>query len=563
MPDLSDLSLLLADLHEPSGYEEQTLDSILAFACHALQSEAAGVMLAYGDGHVESLAFSDKVVARGDELQMMLSEGPCLSSKSEAHVDLIADTSAESRWPAWGPAVHHIGIRSVLSIRLAHAQGDPVGSLNIYNHRTGDFGCSDVDTGQILARHASVVLAAAAKTASLFSALESPGSIGQAQGILMERYGIDADQAFAVMRNYSDYGNVRLREVARRIADTGRLPHPEGQHDSELPGGEHRHTTPEHSVTSEDRDAADERDGAGDVRDETATDRDGAGTMRDSAGAERDQAADAGDRMAEQRDHAADVRDQAEAASDSRISPTGGAEQFGLARRQAAADRHDAARDRLGAANERREARHDRDNARSDRGAGATQRHLAAADRAAAASDRRDAAVDGLTGAYTRRAGTRELEREIARAARSKQPLMVAFLDVDGLKAVNDSHGHTAGDQLLRDVVQTLRANLRPFDLVIRYGGDDFVCVLPGMGITTATKRLANINPIMPEAPVRGTITMGLAELQAGDTCETVVSRADAAFYRQRRRQRSGTPAEEGRADPSPGPGSPDSPSTS
>ncbi len=496
-------------------------------------------MLAYSDGHVESSAFSNDIVIRGDELQTAMAQGPGLAARPEAHVDLIAATADESRRPVWGIALHRIGIRSVISIQLPHAEGEPIGSLNIYNHRTDGFDCTDLETAHILARHASVALTTAAAAASLVRALKSRSSSGRAQGILMERYGIDADQASTVLQQLPPRQRAASRRQPGRPEDqpTAQL---DKHSDSESPAVDDRHAASEDCPTLEDPDSADKRDGAGAARDAAARDRDRSGTVRDSAGCERDRAADAGDRAADQRDQAAEVRDQAEETSDARTSPTGSAaEHSGLARRQAAADRREAARDRLSAASERRAAGQDRDNAKTDRGAGATQRRLAADDRAAAATDRQHAAVDDLTGAYTRRAGTRELDREIARAARSKQPLIVVFLDVDGLKATNDSRGHAAGDQLLRQVVQTLRANLRPSDLVIRYGGDEFVCVLPGMDMTTATKRLANINPTMPEAQAAATITMGLAELHEGETCEAVVSRADAAFYQQRRSQRS------------------------
>ena len=70
------------------------------------------------------------------------------------------------------------------------------------------------------------------------------------------------------------------------------------------------------------------------------------------------------------------------------------------------------------------------------------------------------------------------MTRDLARARRAQQPLLVAFVDVDGLKAVNDEYGHAAGDTLLRAVVTALSSMLRPYDVVIRYGGDEFICVL-------------------------------------------------------------------------------------
>jgi diguanylate cyclase (GGDEF)-like protein len=71
-----------------------------------------------------------------------------------------------------------------------------------------------------------------------------------------------------------------------------------------------------------------------------------------------------------------------------------------------------------------------------------------------------------------------ELEREIARATRTRQPLVLAFVDVDHLKEINDVHGHAAGDQVLQAVAETLRTTLRGYDLIFRYGGDEFVCAL-------------------------------------------------------------------------------------
>lgn len=128
-----------------------------------------------------------------------------------------------------------------------------------------------------------------------------------------------------------------------------------------------------------------------------------------------------------------------------------------------------------------------------------------------------------------------ELDREISRARRTDEPLIVAFVDVDQLKVLNDSHGHAAGDRMLRDVASTLRAQLRSYDLIVRYGGDEFVCAISGLNRADATKRLALVNAALAVAVEPGSVTVGLAELQPGDSTADLVARADAALYRKRR----------------------------
>jgi diguanylate cyclase (GGDEF)-like protein len=150
------------------------------------------------------------------------------------------------------------------------------------------------------------------------------------------------------------------------------------------------------------------------------------------------------------------------------------------------------------------------------------------------------ASHDDLTGVYLRGPGFVELDREIMRAHRTGQPLVVAFADVDGHTAINDSQGHAAGDLILLAVVESFRRVLRSYDLIIRYGGDEFVCAMSGMALADATKRIALFNSVLAETPEHGSMTVGLAELAPGDSPEDLVARADAEFYRQRQLRRSG-----------------------
>ncbi|HEY8717859.1 GGDEF domain-containing protein [Pengzhenrongella sp.] len=353
-------------------------------------------------------------------------------------------------------------------------------------------------------------------------------------------------------------------------------------------------TRPHPSSAAEERDdAADQRDHAADQRDQAADHRDEAAGQRDSAADQRDQAADlrdhggkqrddAGerrDRAADRRDEAADLRDRAgeqfdeadehdeqPAAQGTGRLATDGHLRSTLARQEAADDRSRASQDREAGASERTEAEVDRgtaladraasaterthseaerDTALADRGASATERTHAGLDRDSALTDRRasaderaSASIDGLTGVYLRSVGFIELEHEVDKAHRTAQPLVLAFVDVDHLKDINDSRGHAAGDRMLREVATTLRTNLRSYDLVFRYGGDEFVCALSGLPLAEATKRLAHVNTALAVAPEHGSVTVGLAQLRPAESADAVVARADAALLEERLRNR-------------------------
>lgn len=143
--------------------------------------------------------------------------------------------------------------------------------------------------------------------------------------------------------------------------------------------------------------------------------------------------------------------------------------------------------------------------------------------------------VDELTGTLRRGAGQEALVREIDRARRSSsQHLSVAFADVDRLKRVNDTEGHAAGDRLLQDVADVLRAHLRSYDLVIRWGGDEFVCVLPDADLGAATEHLAEVVSSVRLLTGGHTFSVGFATLRPEDDFETLVARADVDLYRER-----------------------------
>ena len=233
-------------------------------------------------------------------------------------------------------------------------------------------------------------------------------------------------------------------------------------------------------------------------------------TDRDETAEERDRTSEAHDMTSEARDERAEARDRramAREAADQTFDP------------QVVSDRAAARRDRQGGANDRMHAGDDREAASTDRTVSARERAVLL--------------VDELTGAHRREAGIMELEREINRAKRTEQPFVLAFIDVDDLKTRNDSLGHAAGDQLLRQVAETIRGHVRSYDLIIRYGGDEFLCGLLDMDIAAATDRFTSVNADL--ATIHGaSITVGLAGLVTDDSLEDLIGRADKALFRER-----------------------------
>jgi diguanylate cyclase (GGDEF)-like protein len=159
-----------------------------------------------------------------------------------------------------------------------------------------------------------------------------------------------------------------------------------------------------------------------------------------------------------------------------------------------------------------------------------------------------NANVDSLTGAYNRRWLEHVFDRESTRCAFNRQPLSMLMLDVDHFKAYNDQHGHLAGDYALSLVAQTLRGQLRPKDSLIRYGGEEFVILLPEIGEQEARgigERLRLALQHIPSfyAPIGVlpgvTLSIGLAQMRHQDSLPSLVARADSALYRAKQQGRN------------------------
>ena len=119
------------------------------------------------------------------------------------------------------------------------------------------------------------------------------------------------------------------------------------------------------------------------------------------------------------------------------------------------------------------------------------------------------------------------LKHEMDRARRSHGEFVIAFVDIDGMKQVNDRDGHAAGDHVLQTLVWTMRSSLRSFDPVLQIGGDEFVAGVGGVDLDEATRRFDAIEEFV-EHEVGVGFSVGLAELEPDETLEQLLARADA-----------------------------------
>jgi diguanylate cyclase (GGDEF)-like protein len=195
--------------------------------------------------------------------------------------------------------------------------------------------------------------------------------------------------------------------------------------------------------------------------------------------------------------------------------------------RDRAADARDLASDEPDAAGKRALAATERQAAADDRAHAARDRLAARTDRRALAHQLALAETDPVTGARARAAGLADLDRELARCHRTRHRLVVAYVDVVGLKAINDSEGHGAGDELLKTVAGLLQADVRPYDLVIRLGGDEFLCAMSDMTLRGARQRFGTVATALATAIFPRAITVGFAELTPDDTTTEFIARAD------------------------------------
>ncbi|MBM9465339.1 GAF and ANTAR domain-containing protein [Aeromicrobium sp. YIM 150415] len=216
--EMRDLTGLVMELADFPGLDK-SVARITETARWLFEADDAGITLIRGK-RLETVGPTQLVALRADELQYEWREGPCVDAATEQQLVMSDDPAGDSRWPRWGPAISGLGIRSVLAADLT-TENRRFGALNLYGHRHEQFAHLDHDELRLFAHHVTASLAAAKAIDSLETALVQRTVIGRAEGILMERFSIDAVAAFAVLKRASQQSNVKIGEIARLLADEG------------------------------------------------------------------------------------------------------------------------------------------------------------------------------------------------------------------------------------------------------------------------------------------------------------------------------------------------------
>jgi putative methionine-R-sulfoxide reductase with GAF domain len=186
---------------------------------HIPAAQYAGITVVATNGDVATPAATGEHPRTLDALQQKHGEGPCFDAATDHDTYVIADLHTETRWPRFCPdAQAHSPIRSIASYQLFTAH-DTVGALNLYADNPDAFSQHDRDLGYIFAAHAAIIWAAVTRGEHFRSALASRDTIGQAKGMIMERYNLGPIQAFDLLRRLSQETNTRIADLAQRLVD--------------------------------------------------------------------------------------------------------------------------------------------------------------------------------------------------------------------------------------------------------------------------------------------------------------------------------------------------------
>lgn len=204
--------------------KEQSFEAVLAEVTSAAVElipgvDTAGILLIKKGGTFDSVAVTSDLPHQLDVLQMTFDEGPCVQAALADTVVSTNDFRDEPRWPKYSPAVVEIGVLSGMSFKLYTAERS-AGALNLFGYEPTQWSSEDQTVGEVLAAHAANAVVARQTETQLQAALLTRDRIGQAKGIIMERFDVDDVRAFAMLRQLSQEANTKLADIAQQVVDT-------------------------------------------------------------------------------------------------------------------------------------------------------------------------------------------------------------------------------------------------------------------------------------------------------------------------------------------------------
>lgn len=224
---VGDLAEELSDFARAAERQDDLHDTLTTIVLAAVElvpgADDASVTVVLDRARVTSEAASGDLPRTLDALQERSRQGPCLDAVYEQQTVCVPDLAAESRWPDFTADAVAAGAAGMLAFQL-YVDGDNLGALNLYSRQAGAFDEESEHVGGLFAAHAAVAYSAARTQSGLERSVATRQVIGQAQGILIERHKITSDQAFAMLVRASQHHNVKLRDLAETLVETGALP---------------------------------------------------------------------------------------------------------------------------------------------------------------------------------------------------------------------------------------------------------------------------------------------------------------------------------------------------
>lgn len=205
-------------VNAPNDLESQ-LGVIVDVAKNSMpEIDHVGVSIAYRDGRVETKAATSELVHELDQLQYSLGEGPCLHAIESDPVVVVHHARGDTRWPRFMEAAVAKGMRSQLGMRL-YLDEQSRGGLNLYSTTSDTIDAETEFLAELFASHAALAMGRLRIEENLSAALASRTTIGMALGVVMERYGMDRDRAFAYLTRIASTSERKLRDVAQHLVE--------------------------------------------------------------------------------------------------------------------------------------------------------------------------------------------------------------------------------------------------------------------------------------------------------------------------------------------------------